>query len=107
MAKQPRIKVLFIAAVNEDAKKPFMPCFVSLMVSVNKKEYNDGDQFTIAEALLKEKGYGEPYVLYTEEECPKWLLAAFKRGRIEGCAVAEYRNAVVEREKVFARGGKE
>ena len=107
MARNPKIKVLIIAAVNEDAQKPYMPTFVSMLIAVNKRQYNDGDQFTLAEALLKERGYSEPYVLFTEEEAPKWLLAAFKRGRILGCTPAEYQAAVAEREKVFRRSGKE
>jgi hypothetical protein len=107
MANNPQIKVLLIAACNEDCKKPFMPTFVAMLIAVNKRQYNDGDQFTIAEARLKEAGFGEPFVLFTEEEAPKWLMAAFKRGRIEGCTAAEYRAAVVEREKVFRLGGRE
>lgn len=102
MARQPTIKVLFIAAVNEDAAKPHMPTFVSLLVKVNKDEYVRGYQFDYAEEMLKEKGYGEPFVILAEEEAPKWLMDAFNRGDIKGVAPAAYRRAVFAREKVFA-----
>ena len=102
MPSQPKIKVLFIAAVSEDRKRPFMPTFIALMVSVDKQAYNDGEQFVLAEAMLKRRRYGEPYLLYTEEELPKWMMAAFRRGNIKGVTPAAYRKAVAQRERVFA-----
>lgn len=103
MARNPKIKVLFIAAVNEAAPKPHMPGFVALLIKVTQDEYVRGYQFDYAEEWLKDKGCGEPYVLFTEEECPLWLLAAFRRGEIEGCTPVACRRAVVQRERVFAK----
>jgi len=102
MVRQRKIKVLFIAAVNEDIAKPCMPGFVTVMVSVNKTEYNDGDQFDLAEAWLRGNGFGEPFVLFAEEEAPKWLMAAFEKGCIKGVTPAAWRRAVTKREQVFA-----
>lgn len=101
MAHAPKISVLLIAAVNEDIKKPHLPCFVSMLVQVDKEEYVRGYQFDFAEEELKAKGYGEPFVLFAEEECPPFLMEAFKRGSIAGATPAAWRKAVAEREKVF------
>lgn len=104
--KQPTIQTLIIAACDTDIVKPWNPCFVSLLVTVTKEEYLVGLQFEKASVALVKMGYDSAddfvnNVIFTEEECPQWLMNAFLRGHINGCTPAEYKKAKIAREKLF------